>query len=837
MLPKAVRDSRHPGERGSFMASKPSRRRRKKARRHKPSIGRVDRHAEVVFNSTFDTAELLSDVMQASDPRAETERRIDDAAKRLVEGLAGYDPLGTLEAIRMTTLPFAPAAVMPSAGAQAGPAISEIMAVAVLCAAKEMDAGHDVKRVDQDLCKVISGRLIPLAHELLNLATVRDLLAADTSDAMAQVGAAVRGNGRWVRGTSYLDMQEDVLRGIFGAADIDNAVRTVAGFGVEDALSFLNACHQMQMDKFNARGEGLADAFNSIVMSPEHVPTDDERRIAIDGFTGLFNPSAAQAAVSVDDVAARAGLSKDVGRKVAEFFAAPAPPDGVETALRTYLDGNSPLRAHPLVSRDNLVMTVHPALIPDAVKSGLEGALKDSSYWETYADRRGKYLEGRVADVFSRLVPGIYEYHGIEYFVPANESEAAGDPTRYTKLVEGDHLLVLHDVAFIVEDKAIPLSDRSRTGELNPLRRNLAAAITKGSEQAGRMKQRIMSDHGLRLRDGTWLDLSDIREVHAVVTSLDDMPAIATATAKLVGAGLLPPDNIPWTVSLNDLELIAQLVDRPAEFLLYVRRRTDPRATEMFMAVDELDLFLFFFRTGLYLEPDPAVSAREMPWLGKPHLKDVRRHKEQTPGLVLSHTDDLDAWYFSLYPPAGMQVDGVVPKPRMVPSPLAPLVDWLHENGVFGWLSIGATLLEGSSDAQRKLAAYPVELTRRPAPDRRPRSIAIPWGLTKYDGWLLVWMTRPEWMDSATVAQHAHAYMVAKKHQLGFRRGASFVYDEPTGEFIGASYDSGQTVVEPEILAELVASLRPIGDLDTQAQITQRRRAAERATRRKMNRH
>ena len=88
------------------------------------------------------------------------------------------------------------------------------------------------------------------------------------------------------------------------------------------------------------------------------------------------------------------------------------------------------------------------------------------------------------------------------------------------------------------------------------------------------------------------------------------MPGIATATAKLAGAGLLSPDNIPWTVSLNDLDLITQLVDRPAEFLLYLRRRTEPRATEMFMAVDELDLFLLFFRMGLYVEPDPGSGLR-----------------------------------------------------------------------------------------------------------------------------------------------------------------------------------------------------------------------------------
>lgn len=350
------------------------------------------------------------------------------------------------------------------------------------------------------------------------------------------------------------------------------------------------------------------------------------------------------------------------------------------------------------------------------------------------------------------------------------------------------------------------------------------------------MRQRIVEDHGLRLRDGTWLDLSDVREIHAVVTSLDDLPGIATATAKLVGAGLLASDHIPWTVSLNDLDLIAQLVDRPAEFLLYVRRRTEPKATEMFMAVDELDLLLLFFRMGLYVEPDPAVAAHEMPWLGKPHTADVRRHKEQIPGLVTSHTDDLDAWYYSLHPPAGIEVDEVAPKPRMVASPLAPLIDWLHDNGIFGWLSIGATLLEGSSEAQQQLAEYPVKLTSNPDPNGKPRSMAIPWGLSKQDGWLLVWMRRPEAMDGEKVVQRAHLYMVAKKHQLGFKRGASFVYDESTGELFGASYDSGQTEVEPEIFAELVASLRPLDDMDSPAQMTQRPRAVRRGTKRKKNR-
>ena len=86
---------------------------------------------------------------------------------------------------------------------------------------------------------------------------------------------------------------------------------------------------------------------------------------------------------------------------------------------------------------------------------------------------------------------------------------------------------------------------------------------------------------------------------------MDDLTSIATATAELVRAGLLDYDNIPWTVSIHDLELIVELIERPAQFLLYLRRRLNPDATVMFSAPDELDLFLFFFEDGLWVEPDP----------------------------------------------------------------------------------------------------------------------------------------------------------------------------------------------------------------------------------------
>lgn len=800
------------------MASRSSRHRRRKKRR-KGKGEPLDQHVELVLSDISETSMLLEDLLKHADPVSEIDRRIESGIEELLLGLGGYDLLGAVEAIRLITLPFSGALGIPSVSAQKGIAICEILVVALLGA--RADSGDlEPTPVDQEFCGVVSERMIPIALGLMELIAVRDLLDASHADALARIAASVRANGRWMRGTSYPEVQAEVNRGLFGRADIDSGLKSVLGFGVEEAIAFLEACHLMQMDQMNARGQHFADVLNMFSFSPAEPPSEEQRETFVEAFKGLFNPSSVQAAPSIAAVAQRIGISGDQGIEICRFFAADTGAGRGKELLRSQLDGASLLRSHPLIVTDNLVVVVHAALIGEAIKAAFEEALKATVYWDDYAAHRGAYLEARIAELFRRVVPGVAEHQGIEYMVPANPQEDCGDTSGYSKRVEGDHLFVLHDTAFIVEDKAIPLNDRSRIGDITPLRRNLVAAIKKGADQAARMKVRIQKDGGLRLRNGDWLDLSDVREIHSVVTSLDDMPGIATASAELARARLLSDDTIPWTVSLNDLELIVQLVDRPAEFLLYLRRRTEPVTTEFFVAVDELDLFLLFFSMGLFVEPDPAIAAGEMAWLGTPSVADLKRFREQMPALVTSHTDALDAWYYSLHPPAGRERGAEVAKPSMVPSPLAPLIDRLQVQGMFGWLSVGATLLEGSTKVQHQLAKYPAQLISAPAAGGKPSSMAVPWGHSKRDGWLLVWMTRPSGMDHARVIRHAHAYMAAKRHQLDLRRGAAFVYDEETGELIGASYDSGQAEFEPGVLEELLGSLRPPEDMDRRVDLS-----------------
>lgn len=199
--------------------------------------------------------------------------------------------------------------------------------------------------------------------------------------------------------------------------------------------------------------------------------------------------------------------------------------------------------------------------------------------------------------------------------------------------------------------------------------------------QANRMRERILQDNGLRLRDGSWLALDRVREVHAVAVSLDDLSGIATVTSHLVRAGLLPAAHLPWTVSLHDLRIVCELVDRPAELVLYLRRRTEPDVTRKFHAVDELDFFLEFYASGLFVEPDPDRVAAELPQFGEQPAAARRRFRDQRLSFLTSRTDALDAYYFHLL--GARQTPAPKPSLNADPGVLA-LVDGLTSSGVPG---------------------------------------------------------------------------------------------------------------------------------------------------------
>jgi hypothetical protein len=539
---------------------------------------------------------------------------------------------------------------------------------------------------------------------------------------------------------------------------------------------------------------------------------DAIRAQVVDAWAQAWSSPADASVLQPVALADEAGLNVETVGAVLDLFTVDLGERTPLEVIEDFLRGDSPLRARPIVRNvagDRVI--VHDGLLLPAIRERIEEELKRAGLADRYSKRRGEHLESAALALLTPHLPGAVVHKAFEYFVPDPDALVPQtDPATFSKLVEGDGLLLVDDVAVIVEAKAGALTDPSRTGQSPRLRRDVAKIVTAAANQAARLRERIAEDCGLRLRDGSWLDLGQVREIHAIAVSLEDLTGIVTVTADLVNAGLLPGSHIPWTVSLHDLRVISEVVARPAEFLLYLRRRTEPNVTRKFLAIDELDLFLHMYATGLYVEPDPDEVARELPQFPPASVADRRRHARQPTEILTSRTDDLDAWYFHRL---GLR-STPTPQPKLNANPeLLQLVDTLAAQYAPGWLSIGTTLLEGSSKLQRQWAAQGPTLSKQTARDGREHTCTVVGGHRADMSFLLVWASLAPGRPRRDAKRHLRDYLAAKKHQMQAARGAVLMFDA-TGRFVSMLFNNTRPGHAPTLDAAVVRlGLRSIDDM------------------------
>ena len=202
------------------------------------------------------------------------------------------------------------------------------------------------------------------------------------------------------------------------------------------------------------------------------------------------------------------------------------------------------------------------------------------------------------------------------------------------------------------------------------------------------------------------------RRVHSIVVTLEDLSGLATTASELVARNLLSLDHVPWLVSLYDLHIVSDIAQRPAEFALFLQRRTDPEIAEKFHAFDEMDYFMAFLEGGLRTNEDSP-----QPLYGVPGRPTVPASTGVTPdreaiNMLGSHTDPLDAWYLYEH---GSRTEPA-PRPELRTEPrIRAIVDALAAAQQPGWLSTGTALLDHDMPGQKrivKLVDEALKLTR-----------------------------------------------------------------------------------------------------------------------------
>ncbi|WP_404442823.1 hypothetical protein LG315_08330 [Microbacterium marinum] len=731
--------------------------------------------------------QLVNEVNDAEDPIDLLNTRIDGLLNSLTSRITSHRPERIVELARVACLPWVVGGV-PKPDTDGGPPKAELLTLLALVACTGQGNGSARKEIMNGLYHEahewveVAGSLIHHAQMLL---TVKS-----QGDPLAQIAASVRGREVWVRNTSYPDMVKGTQRLLFNDPTVTGHLRSTLGFDADDATRVLEALAQVQSNATNARWIALNETVHSrpdFLAGVGMLGMTSEEKVA---FNQFWQPTADLATFTAAEVDELAGVGEKVTRAVLEHFTVAAGGLTSRAVLDGFVTGDNPLRINPLVCvAGGRYILVHDALIHPAIRENLEQTMRRTAGWEPYQARRGAVLEDIGKSAFERMLPGTQTYFGFDYFIPANEAEQKLPPAKYTKRVEGDMLFVLDDVAIIVEAKAVAITPAARAGHARGLRHNLTDMITRAASQANRARQRIQEDGGLRLRKDGWIDLSHVREIHTVALTLEDLTQVATATTALVDAGMLDADDIPWLVSIHDLQVIVDLVERPADFLLYLRRRRDPEMPSIYSAVDELDLFVFYLDAGLYVEPDPHAMAAELIYASLEDGEDLQRREQQRPTWITPRTESLDAWHQSTIDPRAPRA----PKPHRTRRPMDRLVDELAVRADYGWLSIGATLLSGSTGTQTEWARVPRMLLSAKRGGGAGRSFFAAAGNRRAESWALIWVTRPRRRQIEEIRAEAQTYVRDKKYQTGAPRGAVFVFDEVTRQLIEVVYD-GDTV-------------------------------------------
>ena len=785
-------------------------------RKREQNEGSSDIHASVIATSLNAGLATLA-TLDPDDPSASLASRIDSIVEHMLEILTGFDPIAIIEQARLRALPWQSGPPIYQAGIEDGFARVEL--VALIAMKLETSEGNAL-----DHPASIIDRCIADAGILLELGSLFGFVNADLDDPLAEIKATLQATEISMRGSSYSELLEETADLLFSDSDVDSSLRSALGFGIAEAQQVLATLNKLQIANMNRRQEhGFAFAAKTKQNHKLGLASNRDLADAAIKLDRARQPNAVAASVSIADIARANGLSEKVVASVLEAFSwKPDPKQNAVTAVRSFLAGDNPFRMSPVLrTSTSRAMLMHPALTQGAIRERLEVALHSSSDWERYQVHRGSILEDRTRRAFDRLVSPTRAWHSILYYVPATEAEEESGPSSYTKRVEGDHLIILDDVALIVEDKAVAMSPRARSGSGPRLRKDLTGIITKAAQQADRLLRRISLDGGIRIHGEGWVSLSHVREFHTIAVSLDDLSSTSTATAELVRAGIISTESIPWTVSIHDLDLIAEITAHPAEFLLYLRRRRHPLATVLFTAPDELDLFLYFLEAGLYVEDDPTQVRAMYPYLNPPLPAEQARWRSQTPGIVTSRTDPLDAWYFETYrrQEAGKPtVPNSPPKPRRSPSPVDDLIAAVDRMAPFGRLAIEATLLTGDQKTQARIAKCGRDVVLGSTEGRLARSIVVPVHTLHDGGWLLVWATPSDTENVDEWERSMRTYARVKGHQLGLSRATVFAFHGGTGELFGVFYEAVPDRLNSEEQKKS-ALLRPAASTSNKAQV------------------
>lgn len=769
------------------------------------------RGIEIGFEKMRALLARVPDVSSYEELVAKTPTLIAGAVERIRKAAAPFDAFDVIESLKMRELPMGLLAF--SEREHDGIAATIEIAAVVLLARGSREAtaapggnpGDAVEPIDE------------AARELVLLGQFASFAPPPTSTpeaaAKAELSHALKGYELLVRNRQYESIRQHHDPKLFGDVHVSNDMKAALGFDYTDYTTVRRAILELGAERLHSAADEFYGVFQDATAAANwkvESLAEDVRKRAIAGLTGLFLHPGDRASFTAADLAARTGLGDEVVRAVLTPFALTfAPGDATEGVSRFLPGDNSFSSKSLLVDLSDRYLSTGAQLGDDALRTAVEKALTGKAK-DRYVRARTRVSEEFASSHLNAMIGPDQKHGNLKYWAPAAgqgpEVVAKGSNGLRTtaKLTEMDALIVAEDVAICVEVKGASLRQDGRGGHSVKLADDLAKTVGEAAEQAERARTLIEVNHGLQTESG-WLDLERVREVHSVVVTLEDLGPAGIALDSLVRAEVMKTARVPWIVSLHDLAVIARVVERPAELLLYLRRRTAPTFAKAFHAVDELDLFMMFLGNGLFLEDDPDKVAAANP--AAPPVTSAERKRYQrslVPKIVATHTDPLDQWIYASEHSDEPGADQY-PKPTFnSETRIGAIVADMSRERKPGWFRAGADLLAFSGDAQSRMSSA-IERTAAATRSDGKWHNAFMGQMSERGHFGLFIGSVPTGETVAEASARLERYARAKAHQMHADRSLALVVSAD-GEIVAVVYGNHDWQEDPE-LDQLIVSM------------------------------
>jgi len=262
----------------------------------------------------------------------------------------------------------------------------------------------------------------------------------------------------------------------------------------------------------------------------------------------------------------------------------------------------------PILKFDNNFYCFLPSMLIDNIRVILEQLIRnyDQNYFKkNYLTKRGKVLEQLTLEYFTNILINAKSYEKLYYYMDVN-----GNVERY----ETDGIILYDNNIFILEAKSGKFPLEAQRGGFFSIRKTVKNLIEDAYKQAIRTKNYILFNETSTFEDenGSIILIIDNKEIYKnlflINTTLELLGPLSTRLNSIKAFDVLKGKEWVWSVFINDLRIISDLIETPSEFLLYLQRRLKANDYVQLQISDEMNFLQFFLKRGLYLEGEEEIK-------------------------------------------------------------------------------------------------------------------------------------------------------------------------------------------------------------------------------------